>query len=116
MTDFITDPVEKEKALEDLGRPVKEKPITFAYTVIVDKDGAIHTQISEKTDEVARKATVFDVYSTSRDLVNDIESQLLADRVAKAVAETLKPADSTQELREKLISALSDRGIETPKA
>ena len=30
MTDFITDPVEKEKALEDLGRPVEEKPITFA--------------------------------------------------------------------------------------
>ena len=111
----VKDPVEKEKAWEDLGRPDEGKPINFAYTVIVDKDGTIHTQVSEPTEQVMRKATTFDIYSTSRDLTSDIESQLLADRVAQAVAEKMKPTDGAKELKERLISALSDRGIDTPK-
>jgi len=110
----VTDPIEKEKAWEDLGRP--DPRIQYAYTVIVDRDGSIHTQVSEPTDNVARKANTFDIYSTCKDLVSDIESQLLADRVARAVVASLQPTDGAKELRERLISALSDRGIETPNA
>lgn len=112
----ITDPIEQEKAWEDLGKPEERKPIWFAYTVLVSDDGSIHTQVSEPSDKVARKATTFDIYSTSRDLVSDIESQLLADRVAKTVVANLQPTDSAKELKERLLSALGDRGIETPKA
>jgi hypothetical protein len=112
----ITDPVEAEKAWQDLGRPETSKPISFAYTVIVDMDGSIHTQVYEIDDKVSRKANTFDIYSTSKDLISDIESQLLADRVAKTVLAYLQPTDSAKELREKLLAALSDRGIETPKA
>ena len=113
----VTDPTEKEKAWEDLGRPEESpKPIQYAYTVFVDKDGSIHTQVSEPSDKVVRKANTFDIYSTCKDLVSDIESQLLADRVAKTVIAYLQPTDSAKELRERLLSALSDRGIETPNA
>lgn len=111
----VTTPEEAEKFWEDLGRP-DEKSVLFAYTVIVDTEGFVHTQISEPNDIVCRKATTFDIYSTSRDLVTDIESQLLADRIAKTVTENLKPTDSATELRQKLLSALGDRGIDTPKA
>jgi hypothetical protein len=115
--DQIIDPNEKEKAWEDLGRPEdRRKPIQYAYTVIVDNDGSIQTQIFQPSDSIERLANTFDVYSTCKDLVNDIESQLLAERVAKSVVESLKPADTSKELREKLISALSNRGIETPNA
>lgn len=110
----VTEPMEKEKAWEDLGRP--EPTIQYSYTVIVDRDGAIHTQVSEPSDKVSRRANTFDIYSTCKDLVSDIESQLLADRVARAVVSSLQPADSAKELRERLMSALSDRGIETPGA
>jgi len=113
----INDPIEVEKAWEDLGRPEESrKSIQYAYTVIVDSDGSIHTQVSEPSDKIDRRANTFDIYSTCKDLVSDIESQLLADRVARAVVASLQPADGARELRERLISALSDRGIETPNA
>lgn len=113
----INDPIEVEKAWEDLGRPEEpRKPVQYAYTVIVDSEGAIHTQVSEPSDKVDRKANTFDIYSTCQDLVSDIESQLLADRVAKTVIAYLQPTDGAKELRERLLSALSDRGIETPNA
>lgn len=113
----VVDPNEKEKAWEDLGRPDDaRKPIWFAYTVFVTDDGSIHTQSAEIDKRVARKANTFDIYSTSKELVSDIESQLLADRVAKTVVASLQPTDSAKELKERLRSALSDRGIETPNA
>ena len=114
----VQDPVELEKAWEDLGRPVDPsgKPFLFAYSVFVGIDGAIHTQLSEPTNEIVRKATSFDVYSTSRDLIHDIESQMLANRITKVVVEAMKEADPKQEARERLINALSNRGIETPNA
>jgi hypothetical protein len=40
----------------------------------------------------------------------------LADRVAKALAPLLQPKDDAAELKAKLLSALSDRGIDTPQA
>ncbi len=110
----IIDPIEAEKAWQDLGRP--EPKVQYSYTVIVDIEGAIHTQILEPSDKVIRRANTFDIYSTCKDLVSDIESQLLADRVARAVVASLQPTDSAKELRERLMSALSDRGIETPGA
>ena len=90
----------------------------FSYTVTVDEEGKINTKV-EEADEInrlGRTATTFDIYQTSKELVSDIESLMLADRVAKTVIAALQPQDATKELRDKLISALSDRGIETPKA
>jgi hypothetical protein len=116
--EHVEDPVEKEKAWEDLGRPADPsgKRFLFAYSVFVGIDGAIHTQLSEPTNEIVRKATSFDVYSTSRDLIQDIETQMLASRISQTVLDGLKTADPKQEARERLISALSNRGIETPNA
>lgn len=114
--EHVQDPLEVEKAWEDLGRPVEssERQFLFGYTVLVGLDGTINTQLLESTQEFARKATTFDVYSSSRDLVQDIESQMLASRVSKAVLDGMATADPKQEARERLISALSNRGIETP--
>ena len=116
MIEHIDDPIEREKAWQDLSQPEERKPIWFAYTVFVNEDGSIQTQVAEPSDKVARKASTFDIYSTCRDLVSDIESQLLADRVAKTVVANLQPIDGAKELKERLLSALGDRGIETPKA
>lgn len=112
----IQKPVNSEEFWEDLGRPADKKKFLFAYSVFVDIDGAIHTQLFEPTQEVVRKATTFDVYSSSRDLVQDIESQMLAARISKAVLSGMATADPKQEAKERLISALSNRGIETPGA
>lgn len=92
------------------------KKIQAGYTVIINLDGTIRTEILLESDLVARKASTFDIYQTSKELVSDIESQLLADRVARTVLANLQPKDSAAELKEKLLNALSDRGIDTPQA
>lgn len=114
----VNNPIEKEKAWEDLGRPDEpnQKPVWFAFTVYMDSNGNIKTDVHEPSDIIEKKATTFDVFSTCRDIVSDIESQMLATRVSQIVIEQLKEADPKAEAREKLLSALSNRGIDTPKA
>lgn len=111
----VTDPIEKEKSWEDLGRPEDPK-IEFAYTVVVGTDGSVNTQVAEPSETVVRRANSFDIYTTCKDIAHDIDSQILADRVARTVLDNLRPQDSAKELRERLMSALSDRGIDTPKS
>ena len=83
-----------------------------AYIVHINDDNTITTSIIE--EGVSRKATTFDVYQTSKELVSDIESQLLADRIARTVVAHLQPKDAAEEIKSKIINALSDRGIDTP--
>jgi hypothetical protein len=90
--------------------------IQAAYTVGIRLDGTVFTEVLEPSKVIQRRATTFDIYQTSRELVSDIESQLLADRVARTVLASLQPKDNVAEFKEKLINALSDRGIDTPQA
>lgn len=83
-----------------------------AYIVNINDDNTITTAIIE--EGVDRKATTFDIYQTSKELVSDIEGQLLADRIARTVVAYLQPKNAADEIKEKIISALSDRGIDTP--
>ena len=90
--------------------------ITFQYVVTVNDDGTIKTQgIDAQEGVIARKPNAYDIYVTSKELSSNIDSQMLADRVAKIVLEQLNPMDHSAEIKQKLIEALSDRGIETDK-
>lgn len=108
----VTDPVEKEKAWEDLGRP--EPTFQYAFNIVVHEDGAVSTEVIGG-DRVRRRATTFDIYQACREIVGDIESLLLADRVTKSVLAALS-ANPSDETKERLRSALSERGIDTSKA
>jgi len=115
----ITDPVEKEKAWEDLGRPLDFVPSAiFSFTITSNTDGSLSTTV-EPADEInrlVRTASTFDIYQSCKEISQDIESMMLADRVAKTVIANLQPTDGAKELRQRLLSALGDRGIDTPKA
>jgi len=89
--------------------------ITFQYVVTMNEDGTINTQAIEASESIRRKPTTYDVYVTSKEIADNIESQMLAERVANIVAALISPADPSAEIKKKLIDALSDRGIETPK-
>lgn len=84
------------------------------YTVTINDDGSISTKAAEASDEITRTATTFDIFQTSKELVAEIETQVLADRVARLVVTRLQPADPSAEIKAKIIDALSDRGIDTP--
>jgi len=81
------------------------------YVVTINDDGTISTGSVE--EGMQRAATTFDIYQTSKELISDIESQLLAERIAKMVVANLQPTDAASEIKAKIIDALSDRGINT---
>jgi len=93
---------------------MEDKPVQAAYTVGIKSDGTIFTEILEPNDAIQRKATNFDIYQTSKELVSNIESQLLSDRIVHAVVKALQPKNETEEIKARVLDALNDRGIEKP--
>ena len=81
------------------------------YTVTINEDGSIATEALPVEEGTLRMATTFDIYQSSKELVFDIESQLLADRISRSVVAQMQPTDSAAEIKSKIIDALSDRGI-----
>lgn len=80
-----------------------------AYIVTINEDGSISTEVVGTDAGVSRLATTFDIYQTSKELVAQIESQMLADMVARRVVEALQPADKSAEIRSKILDALNER-------
>lgn len=99
---------------------MSENTPTFntGFVTVVNEDGTLQTFLLKEgepfTIEVTRTATTYDVYNASKLTAEDIDQQLLADRVAKTVLAHLQPKDAAKEIKEKIINALSDRGIDTP--
>lgn len=83
-----------------------------AFTVVMNEDGSLSTYIHD--EDVQRKATTYDIFSWCKELVSDIESQMLASRIANAVSAKLQPQDAAAELKAKIIDALNDRKQEPP--
>jgi galactitol-specific phosphotransferase system IIB component len=88
--------------------------VTAGYTVFLELDGTITTHALPADEQIERQATTMDIYATSKELANNVETFLLADRVAQAVVQALQPVNPSSEMKEKIREALSDRGIETP--
>lgn len=83
-----------------------------AFTVTLNEDGSISTTLHE--EDVQRKATMFDVFTACKELVSNIEEQMLADRIATLVAAKLQPSSAADEIKAKIINALNDRKTEAP--
>jgi hypothetical protein len=84
------------------------------YTVVLELDGTISTQPFPADENFQRQASTIDIYNSAKDLTTNVESYLLAERVANMVIGALQPPTPTAEMAEKIKEALSDRGIETP--
>lgn len=112
----IEDPIEKEKAWEDLGRPETPVPSTlyyqYAFKLLMNADGVISVEIDEPTKTICRKATTFDIYQSCKELASDIESQALTQRIVTAVTAALQTSDPTG-APTKVKKALGKRGIDT---
>lgn len=88
--------------------------VQASYVVSINHDGSITTQAV--TVGVARKATTYDIYQTSKQLASEIEELLLADRIAKNIIAAMQPANPSEEQRKKISEALSERGIDPSQA
>ena len=92
--------------------------VNTGYVTVIHEDGSLQTFLLKAGDEFCieakRDATTYDVYNASKVTVDDIEQQLLADRIARTVLSQLQPKSAADEIKEKMINALSDRGLDTP--
>ena len=86
--------------------------VQAAFVVFINENGTISTEALK--DEVQRVASTFDMYQASKELASDIESQLLADRVARTVIAALTPVDPMKAQRDKIKEALNERKSEAP--
>jgi len=81
------------------------------FLITVNTDGTLtsYTDLPKEAPEAARKANNFDVYEAAKQIVQEFDNQLLADRIARAVLSGLAPkAESTAD---KIKDALKERGI-----
>lgn len=84
---------------------------TFFITV-VNSDGTISTltELPTESFEIARIATRFDVYQTSKQIVDEVEQSALVERIVAAMSQTLNPP--VQTVPDRVKEALKNRGID----
>jgi hypothetical protein len=92
-----------------ISEPAKE--VEFFFVVAVEKDGTIQTyrELPEGL-EAERPFNTLDIFKVSKEIVSDIESQLLADRVIGGVLQVLNQRE--QSVSDKVANALKERGVE----
>lgn len=96
---------EKEKAVQ----PVQ---VEFYYVMAVDKDGTIQTfrELPPEGIEAERPFNTLDIFKVSKEVVADIEAQLLADRVIQGVLSVFDNRERS--VSDKVADALKARGVE----
>lgn len=84
------------------------------FIAVINNDGTITTMPSmpEGGIESVRSVTNYDVYQTAKQIVDEFESSVLADKVARMVIGALNPEVPT--VSDKVKEALKERGV-TPE-
>lgn len=82
------------------------------FLITVNTDGTLssYTEIPQDMPEAARVANTFDVYQSSKQIVDEFEQSMLADRIAKTVIAQLQP--SKPDVPSRVKDALKERGID----
>jgi hypothetical protein len=83
------------------------------FIAAVGEDGRITTmpELPEGGLEAARPVTNYDVYQTAKQIVDEFESSVLAQKVAEVVVGLLNPPEVST--ADKIQEALKKRGFET---
>ena len=82
------------------------------FLITVNEDGTLtsYAEMPKELPEVTRLANNYDVYQAAKQVVEDFEQTLLANRIASIVAQTLKPAQPS--MSDKIKDKLKERGID----
>lgn len=85
-----------------------------AFVVVINEDGTLSTIPLPPDNEVMpdaakRLATTADIYAACREIVSDIESSLLAQKIASLVASSIQPADEVAEMKKRMAEKLQER-------
>lgn len=91
---------------------MEDQKIQAGFSVVINEDGTLSTHVFPASDTVARQATTYDIFGCCKELVDDIETQLLADRVSKAVIAKLMPPTPEEMAKVRIAEALANRQAE----
>lgn len=83
------------------------------FIAVVAEDGKILTfpEMPEDGIEAARPVNNYDVYTTAKQIVEEFEQSMLAQRIADTVIKALNPVQPS--VSDKVKDALKERGIKT---
>jgi hypothetical protein len=82
----------------------------FLVTVNTDGTFTTYTEMPTEPIEATRPGTNFDVYQTCKAIADEFESQILTDRIVRALTEVLAP--TTPSIPDAIRDALKERGID----
>ncbi len=88
--------------------------VDAAFVVVVNTDGTFLTVPLSPGSEVIpnpinRLAVTYDVYNACREIASDIESTLMAQKIASNMVSLLKPDDSDMEMKRRMAEKLKER-------
>lgn len=88
------------------------QPAETMFLVVVYPDGRIatHGEIPTELPTIERVANNFDVYQKCKEIVDEFEQGMLAQRVAAEVARQLQPP-AEMGISDRMAEALRERGI-----
>lgn len=83
------------------------------FIAAIAEDGQIVTlpELPEEGIEAKRPITNYDVYTTAKQIVEEFESSILAQKVAETVIRVLAPVEPSAS--DKVKEALKERGFKT---
>ena len=79
------------------------------FVITINSDGSF-TSGDTIPEEVNRSASTLDIYNVSKQIVNEIDQQLLTERIVNALAPILSPP--AQDVPATLKEKLKERGID----
>jgi hypothetical protein len=81
------------------------------FIVAINSDGTLTTmpEMPEGGIESVRSVTNYDVYQTAKQIVDEFESTVLADKIARVVLGAINPDVPT--ISDKVKEALKERGV-----
>lgn len=86
------------------------------FLITVNEDGTLtsYSELPEEMPEAARQATNFDVYQSAKQIVEDFDSNLVAQKVAQMVVQALAAQAAPQgpSVPSAVKDALKERGID----
>jgi hypothetical protein len=85
--------------------------VNFYFLVTANSDGTFSTYPEVPKDlEAGHKATTYEMFTAMREIVQEMESSIMVDRIATRLAKILSPVQPTP--ADRVADALKERGIQ----
>lgn len=83
----------------------------YSYTVTRHQDGSTTTVSEPVSNMTERQATTFDIYTSSRELYEDIETKMMVEQISTSVVARLNPESEDSSRKRRLEGALISRKL-----